>query len=337
MTEAHDIPSELRDNLPNYGVRFAEVLKEREDNLEIPHEIMNAMVMAQTAMYIRYGDKSKPSYHEYHNDVHQFNVATGSWRVLDFMKDKLKLPITANHYSIGALVGTLHDIIHEAMQNGVLVEGEYAVDFGEFTITVSNDGTKTDEMLSAEVAALFLNKLGIDPEIIKDVASGILLTEIEIKDGVVVQKGAGKGGRNYGGVAAAIADTEGIFVDEVRLSKDMARLIAEMLGEKIADEGLVTAQVNKFTETEVLFIKQKLAEFILHILGTEDDPAKRRSLQENLDKQFAPLEEKALKAAGAFDTKMSDIQRIRKMIHNHIRQTQASLKTISLERRTKDK
>jgi hypothetical protein len=337
MTEKESSSIENEIIRPDYRLRFAETLKERDDNLEIPTEIMDAMVLAQNAMYERYGDPSKPSYHEYHNDIHTFNVATGSWRVLDFMKDKLNRDVQPMDYYIGGLIGTLHDIVHEATPESGLGDATYTVNFGDISITVENDGTKTDEILSAEVAVLFLNKLGLSSDIQQRVGKGIMLTEVIFEEGTVVQKNAGKGGRDYGAIAAAIADTEGIFGGEERLSKDVARLIAETLGDKVVDEGLVTEYINKFTETEAIFVKQKLAEFILHILGTENDPVKRQSLSNDLNKHFAPLEEKALTAAGAFDARISDIQQIRRMIIAHIHRTQSSLRSLTTDAYKKEK
>lgn len=302
--------------------RILDAIEARDGHPDIPPQYLDAMTLALTAGYNRYGNPASPTYQEFHNDIHFLNVTTGSWRVLDFMRDDLKLPVDNTDYIVGGLIGPLHDIIHEAMKNGVLQAGTFTVDFGEFSISVESDGTKTDEVLSAEVAVLFLKYLGIPEDVIQRVANGILLTEVSFETGTPVQKGAGKGGRDYGAIAAAIADTEGIFGGEERLSKDIARLVSEALGEKVSDEGLVTAYINKFIDSEVSFVRQKLAEFALHILGTEDNPAKKQELNDALVERFAPLAKIALKNGAAFD---AHIQRQRDKIHAHIQAIQQQI------------
>ncbi len=306
--------------------RILDDIEARDGHPDIPPQYLDAMTLALTAGYNRYGNPAdRTTYQVFHNDIHFLNVATGSWRVLDFMRDNLKRPIDSTDYIVGGLMGLLHDIIHEAMKGGVLQAGTFTVDFGEFSISVESDGTKTDEVLSAEVAVLFLQHLDIPEDIIQRVANGILLTEVSFETGTPVQKGAGKGGRDYGAIAAAIADTEGIFGSEERLPKDIARLVFEALGEKITDEGLVTAYINKFIVSEMSFVRQKLAEFTLHILGTEDDPAKKQELNDMLTERFAPLAKIALKNAAAFDAHINNIQRQRDKIRAHIQAIQQKI------------
>ncbi len=173
---------------PDQRQRILDAIDERGGHPSMPSVYLDAMALALTAGHDRYGDPSHPSYQEFHNDIHFLNVATGSWRVLDFMRDELELPIEDTDYIVGGLIGVLHDIIHEAMKDGILQPGDFTVDFGDFSITVHSDGTKTDEMLSAEVAVLFLDRLGIDQDIQQRVSAGILLTEVSFETGTPVQK-----------------------------------------------------------------------------------------------------------------------------------------------------
>ena len=66
------------------------------------------------------------------------------------------------------------------------------------------------------------------------------------------------------------------------------------------------------------FVRQKIAEFVLHILGTEDDPVRKQALNDTLAERFAPLERIALKNATAFDAHISSIQQPLKQIRAHI-------------------
>ncbi len=100
-----------------------------------------------------------------------------------------------------------------------------------------------------------------------------------------------------------------------------------MLGERINDDGLVTAYINKFIESEAPFVRQKLAEFVLHILGTEDDPDKQQHLSETFARQFAPYEKKALAAAALFDTPVGGAYHLSAQIYSHIRAIQQRIHT----------
>lgn len=102
-----------------------------------------------------------------------------------------------------------------------------------------------------------------------------------------------------------------------------------MLDGKVSDEGLVMTHINKFIESEAPFVRQKIAEFVLHILGTEDDPNKKRDLSDALARQFAPYEKKALAAAAFFDSRISDIQQRRDQIHAYIHDLQRQINPTS--------
>jgi|GEM_PF-5395321 len=314
MEHSHELPHESEHDAPDYHQRLADVLKVRNDNLALAPEHINAITTALSVVYTRYGNPAQDSYHPYHNDIHSFNVTTGSWRVLDFMRDELHFDVNPTDYAVGGLIGSLHDIIHEGITIGTIAQEHYPVDFGSCTISVENDGTKTDEMLSAECAVLYLNKRGLSPDVQQRVGKGIRLTEVTFEDGAVIQKGAGQGGRDYGAIAAAIADTEGIFGGEERLAGDVARLVAEMLGEKAGDEGIVSAHITKFMESEKAFVNQKITEFILHIYGTQEDPEKLREIQDKFHSHFEPYRQKALGAAALFDSTISDFQQRRDKI-----------------------
>lgn len=318
MTRSNEYLFESEHAGPDQRQRILDAIEARGDHPDVPPPYLDAMTTALNAGYTRYGNPSSASYQEFHNDIHFLNVATGSWRVLDFMGNELGLPVDNTDYIVGGLIGPLHDIVHEAMKDGVLQAGMFTVDFDKFSVTVESDGTKTDEILSAEVAVLFLQHLGIPDDIVQRVANGILLTEVSFETGTPVQTRAGKGGRDYGAIAAAIADTEGIFGGEERLSKDVARLVAEMLGEDVTNDHLTGTLIEKFVRSEVSFVQQKIAEFVLHILGTEDDPEEKQHLSEIFAKKFAPYEERALSA-------VSNLRHLRDQAYMHIYELQQQI------------
>jgi hypothetical protein len=307
MGRSKEIPAEPAFNPPDHLQKLADVLEARHDE-EIEPKYLEAAALALDAMYDRFGIPEEPSYHTFHNHIHAMNVGTGSWIVLDFMHDKLKLPVQSVDYPVGLLIGSLHDIFHERTVDGFVIPGSYTVDFGKFAITVESDGTQTNEELSALCAIKFLEKLDLD-EVKNDVALGIRLTEVSFENGNVIQVNAGKGGDSYGAIAAAIADTDGIFAGKERLTKDGGRLITETFGEQVADDGFLTTKIIDFFYKEPGFIDQKLNEFHLHIFGTaEGDPIKLKALKERLDEHFEPFQAKALGAAALFDARVSNMQ-----------------------------
>lgn len=319
MASPHEIPANPEIAVPDYRQILADAYYERPDRPEMPDIYFDAMAVALEAGHRHYGSSSQNALPKYHIADHFLGVTTGSWRWLDYMKDELDFDVSMKDYAVGGLIGPLHDLIRKASSSGIVHQDSYTIDFGEFNLTVTDDGSETDEALSAKMAVLFLNKLGLQNEIKRRVGRGVLLTEVVFtEDGNVIQTRVGKGGRDYGAIAAAIADTKNVFgEDEGAIVEDIIRLAIEIAGED-ADSAAIMSEIDKLLKAEPIFIKQKLEEARDHLLGTEGDPVEKDNLRETLERKLAPHVKRALGIAACFDPKSENLRQIRETIQDRI-------------------
>ena len=210
-----------------YSELFAAHMAEKQPDITLTPT--GVAIVGSNLDFVRatYGNPDTPTYLHYHNDPHSYGVTTRTLWQLAMLQKALRLPLTDRDYELAALAASAHDIVKGSLRTG----DQISIPVGEATITLQDDGTKSDERLSAEFTTQAMTLAGDYSATDRNrVASAILATEVTFEGMKVSLKHVNETIRDPIVVSLMIADTNDIFA--------RSRDVVHAIGENVSDLSL---------------------------------------------------------------------------------------------------
>jgi hypothetical protein len=311
MTEAFELPSGAGETPQNFDRQTAELLEKYS-----PHHFdardRDVMAAGLHFLYDRYSVSSSPYHHAYHNHIHTIEMTERELWMLKFFEEKMGWSLQRTDYQAGVFIPVFHDSI----VNATSLPPTISVTIGEAEIQLANDGTQSDEQLSAELAIQVLEHYGYtDKELLEYVYDGVLTTEVERTDGIK-QVHVDDGDLRPAIIAAKNSDMSAGFAGGPKaLIRDISNLAEESLGENTDDIGKITDTVMKLVAYQQKFLEDRVSDLDKSISPRILSEESRLRLHQVIDEELRPYQERAITFARMLD---KHSQAIRDMLYTEL-------------------
>lgn len=311
MTEAFELPSGAGETPPDFKQQTAELLEKYS-----PHQLdardRDVMAAGLQFLYTRYSVASSPYHHAYHNHIHTMEMAERELWMLKFFEEKMGWSLQQIDYQAGAFIPVFHDSIVNATSLSPII----VATIGKAEVELINDGSKSDEQLSAELAVQVLTQYGYtDEELLNYVYDGILTTEVERTNGIK-QVHVDDGDVRPAIIAAKNSDMSAGFAGGPRaLIRDISNLAEESLGENTEDIGKITDTVMKLVAYQQKFLEDRVSDLDKSISPRILSEENRIRLHQIIDEELRPYQERAITFAKTLDRHS---QTIRDMLYTEL-------------------